>query len=410
MSNKCESGIVVRKPSFFLYTLPAYVIRAAARLLWRLRIDNSAIKNLKPPIFAIAPHTSTLDAVTVVCALLPKTYNLVAARDLFTWKRLKPFIGRFGAIPMNQCAADLACIKTMKNATDEGRNVLIFPEGRTSLDGKQMYSISPSIGKLVKLMDCTVVLVKSKGCYLTKPRYIKGFRRGRIEMKASVLFTKEEVAALPPKEIYERIRENFKFNDNIWQQENGVKFKAKELASNLGYILYKCPRCGAEYENEAHGDLLVCKACKNTVKYTQDGHLTPQGDAVSIDRIDLWVDYERDSVAEEISREGFFLSHPVRAYIRDEVKHVYNKVGEGELFITVSEIGYNGTRDGAFCELKLPLDGVRTIVTKNEEGVDLFIEGNTYRFLFSEHKYSMKYGLIVEKLFEKNSLLKNKNI
>ena len=405
MKDRKAKEVKIRKPSFFIYTIPAYIVKLIARIYWRMKTDNREIRGLKGPILALAPHASTLDIVPAVCTLLPKRFNVVAAKDLFTWKQLSPFMKRFGVIPMNQCAMDLASVKMMKAASDSGRNILLFPEGRTSMDGRQMAYLNPSIGKLAKFLGCAIVLVKSEGVYVTKPRYIKGFRRGRINSKASLLMSAEEVAKATPKAIFEKVKESLVFNDNVWQQENGVKFKAKELASNLNYVLYKCPRCGAEYRMEAKGDELRCLECGNTVKYTPDGHLVAVGDGVSIDRIDLWMDYERESVAEELKAADFRLEKPVTMYCRDDEKHEYIHEGEGYLYIDKNSIGYVGTKQGAEWRADLPIIAVPTIVTKNSEGIDLIIDNRTYRFLFTEHKYSAKYALIVESLFaERNGI------
>ena len=394
---------VIKKPNPFAYTLPAYLVKAFSRVYWGLKTDNKEIKHLKSPILAIAPHMSTLDVVATVCTLLPTRYNVVTAKDLFTWKQLKPFIRAFGAIPINQCAMDLSSIKMIKGAIDNGNNVLLYPEGRTSLDGKNQYYLNPSIGKLIKFLNCNVVVVNANGCYATKPRYIKGFRRGKIESKASVLITKEELATLSPKAIYERVKDSLVTNDNIWQQNSGIKFKAKELASNLNYVLYKCPRCGTEYEMSASGDILKCNHCNNEVRLTADGHLVPIGDSISIDRIDLWMDYEKESILEELKAEDFAITKPVTAFIRNDEKHEYIEIGEGELFINKEFIGYNGTENGAFTEKKLPLKNMPTIITKNKEGIDLIFDNVTYRFMFTEKKYSTKYGLVVEMLFSINN-------
>ncbi len=402
VEEKKIAGIKIRKPSFFLYWLPTLIMRIFAYFHWRLRIDNEEIRKLKSPIVAIGPHTSTLDALSVLCGLFPKRFNIVASKDLFTWKQLKPFIERFGAIPFNQLAGDLGGIKRIKAAIEQNRNVLLFPEGRSSLDGKQLYYQSPSTAKLLKFLGATVVLVKSNGCYLTKPRFIKGFRKGRIEVKATVLFTKEEVLTMSVKDLQERIEKNMAFNDNVWQQENGVRFKAKELASNLNYVLYKCPRCGAEYEMRAAGDTLTCDACGNVVKYTAAGHLVAEGDNVSIDRLDKWVDFERDSVFEELKNPDFKLSKEVVAYVRDDATREYVEVGEGELWIDKKEIGYNGVLSGAFSEKKASLSNIITIITKNDEGIDFTFDGTPYRFMFKEKKYSMKYCLTVEAIYAIN--------
>ena len=403
MQNKEEK---VRKPSFFWYGIGARIMRLFSYFYWHLRVDNKEIRKVKSPILAIAPHSSTLDIVPTAATLLPKRYNVVMGKDLFTWKQLRPFIKAFGAIPKDQGAIDIACMRTLKAAAEQGRNILLYPEGKTSLDGKQFFYLGPSIGKFIKFLDCNVVVVQTNGAYLTKPRFIKGFRRGRIETKASLLFTREEVKATPVKEIVEKVRKALEFNDNIWQRDNHVRFKSKDPANNLNYILYKCPKCGAEYESTAENGLVTCSACGNSVRYTEYGELLPQGDSVTFDRLDLWVDYERDSVAEEIKKDDFSLTKEVALYLRNDEKNEYEEKGKGSLTVDKDKITFVGTEEGKEKTLEYSLTEVATIVTKNSEGIDLIIGGKPYRFLFDEHKWSYKYELIVEQLFAlKHNLL-----
>lgn len=391
----------VRKPSFFLYVVAIFLARWFVMLYWRIKIDKKEIRGLKGPVLALSTHASTIDIVPVLCTLWPKRYNVIAAKDLFTWKELKPFITAFGAVPATQEGMDIGMLRTLLNGVKAGRSFLLFPEGKTSLDGKQLYYMKPGIASLVRKLDCPVVMVKTLGAYATKPRYVKGFRRGRMDVKASVLFAAGEGKTMTEGEVLQRIQKAFEYNDNVWQRENHVKFKAKELASNLNYVLYKCPKCGAEYENEAEKDVLHCKRCGNTARLTPYGELVAVDDSVVYDRIDLWVDFERECIRKEIGEEGFRMEHPVVAQARDEENHNYVDVGEGILYMTTEAIGYSGTRDGEEWNAELPLRDMHQLVTKNQEGVDLFIDKKTYRFLFTERKYSAKYGFVVEELFAK---------
>lgn len=405
---KCYNSLKVKKPSFFVYWIPAAIIRFIVKILWRHKVDRSGLKKVKSPILAIANHCSTMDIVFSVQALLPKRFNVVTSKDVFTWKVLKPFIRKFGAIPKNQCAIDITCIKQIKKALENNNNVLIYPEGKTSLDGKELYYIAPSIAKFIKMMDVTVALVKTEGAYVTKPRWFHGFRRGRVETKTSVLLTQEEVRTLTLDEIYKRVTDALRFNDNIWQRENKVKFKHKHLAKDLDYILYKCPKCNAEYEMSTDDKYLTCNACGNKVEYTCYGELKPIGESVTFDRIDLWFDFCRQSVLEEIKKDDFFISKEADLWLEDKTKREYFKHGTGQLFMDKENIGYKGTKDGEYFELIQPLKLLPTLITKNEEGIDLIENDNTYRVLFTEHKWSSKYGLIAEMMFAYNNGLLDK--
>lgn len=402
---KSFNDIKVKKPSFFLYWIPLIIVRFVVYLKWHHRVDRKELRHVKGPILAIANHCSTMDIVFSLHALLPRRYNVVTSKELFTWKPLKPFIKKFGAIPKNQCSIDITSLKLMKKALESNNNVLIYPEGRTSVDGKQLSYLAPSIAKFIKMMDTTVAFVRTDGAYLTKPRWFKGFRWGKVHTKTYVLLTVEEVRSLPNKVIYEKVKNALIFNDNIWQRENNVRFKSKNIAKHMEYILYKCPKCGVEYEMSTEGNRLRCNACGNEVEYTEYGELKAIGDSKTIDRIDLWYDYCRQSALEEIKKEDFYISKKTEFWLESAETKIFEKKGEGEFYMDKKHIGYNGTMDGKPFEFKQLLQLLPTLITKNEEGIDLVENDRIYRFLFVEKKWSAKYGLLCEQLFAYNNNL-----
>lgn len=400
MAKKEQKEDRVARPSFWLYWVPALLTRPVFKLMWRHKIiRDKEIRKLKGPIVAVGNHASTIDVVMSIHALMPGRYNIVTGKDLFTWKQLKPFIKAFGCIPKSQCALDLAAMRTMKNAVDNGNNLLLYPEGKTSLDGTELKYLPATIGKFLKFLDSNVVLVHTDGAYLTRPRFCKGFKKGKCVTRTSVLFRREELKSLKPAEIYAKLRDGLKFNDNLWQRNNHIRFRSDAPAQNLNYILYKCPACGAEYEMTSDGRRLVCGACGNTVEYTEYGELIPTAGSKAFDRIDLWYDYERVSAREELKKDDFYIEKEVFVDVENLEKAVFERRGEGRLHLTRDEIGFVGTIDGKETELTQSLAGMNNIVTKTAEGVDLTFDDIIYRFLFAEKKWSSKFGLLVEENF-----------
>lgn len=399
---KENKEIKVKKPSFFLYTFPVVVISWYFRLKWHIKIDKKEYKKVKGPMVCLANHGSTIDAVVSQIALFPRRFNIVTGRDLFTWKALKPFIKRYGAIPKNQCSIDLNAMRLMKGAIENGNNVLIYPEGRTSLEGKNLPQTT-GIAKFVKFLDANVVILHTDGSYLTHPRYFGGSRSGRIDVKLYPLFTQEEVRTKSPKEIYEKIAEALEFNDHVYQKENKIRYKSKEPAKNLDYILYRCPSCGAEYENHVEdGRYLCCGFCGNKVEYTEYGDLVPVGESKAFDRVDLWYDDQKARCAEEIEKDDFRFEKEVTLSVASPEEGKFVEKGEGMLTIADGKIAYRGTKDGETVEMTQDLKNMNTIVTKNSEGVDLTFDETIYRFLFKEHKWSVKCCLYVESYFAKH--------
>lgn len=396
--DKNINEIKIRKPNAFLYYLIAFSVKILAKLLFRVKYDKSAIKGLKGPFVVLGNHSSVTDIAFTVGALLPHRLNILTSKDLFTWKLFKPFITRLGCIPKSQFVIDIMSLKMMKAAVEQGRVVALYPEGKTSLDGKQLHYLSPSIGKLIKYLGVPVVLSHSLGAYLTKPRYFKGFRYGKVFMKESLLITAEEIKTISVAEIHKRVTEALKFNDNIYQKENKIRFRSRKPAAGMEYILYRCPKCNLDYIMRSTDRRLICDYCGNSVEYTEYGELIPDAQSKAFDRIDLWYDWQRKCVDEEIRKPDFYICKDVEVLVEENRK--YRPAGEGELYIDKEVIGFRGTVDGKPFNPSIPLKTLHTITTKNEEGIDMVLpDEGTFRFLFKDRKGSTKYGLIVEQSF-----------
>ena len=399
--DKNFNDIKIKRPSILWYWFPALFFRVFNRFYFGQRIKKDwKFKGLKGPVLAIANHSTQLDVLLDLPALLPKRYNMVTGKDVYMWKSLRPFVKAFGCIPKSQGAVDVMGMKLIKAAVEKGRNIIIYPEGKTSLDGKNLANMGVGVAKFIKFLDCNVVSLKTMGAFLTRPRFSKHERRGRLETSVDVLYTAEELKKASPKDVYAKVCDALSFNDNIWQRENKVRFKSKAPAENLNYILYKCPKCGAEYEMTSDGNTLRCGSCANAVTYTQYGQLITHGDSVAFDRIDLWTDFEREELRKEISQGNFYLSKPVEYFVQDMEKMEMVLRGTGELYIDDTHIGYKGTCDGQEYEEKTELKNLSTIITKTKEGVDLMFDDVIHRYMFAEKKWSTKYCFAVEQHYD----------
>lgn len=401
--DKNMNEIKIRKPNAFLYYTIGYAVKMLSKLLFRLKIDNKGVKKLKGPFLVIGNHSSVADIAFNVSAMLPKRMNVVTGKDLFSWKLFKPFIERVGCIPKDQFGLDIMSLKLMKAAVEQGRNVALYPEGKTSLDGKALHFIPPSIGKFVKFLNVDVVLSYTLGSYLTKPRYFKGFRYGKVKVIQKLLITKEELQEMTNDQVYKKLVDALQFNDNIYQQENKIRFKSKRPALGMNYILYKCPKCSVEYKMKSTDRHLICEHCGNTVEYTEYGEFIPSERSKAFSRIDLWYDFQKEAIKEEIKKDDFYIDNEVDFYLN--IDREYKLVGKGQLYIDKEKIGFNGTKDGQPYEISTPLKVLHTITTKNKEGIDLVFPDGIHRFMFKNKKGSTKYGLIVEQMYRLNHSL-----
>lgn len=407
MDNRDEKiKVSVRRPSGILYWLLVPFAKLLAILIFNIKVNKDrAVKKIKTPFIAIGTHSCAMDVAFMMTSLMPTRLNIVCGRDVFSWKWVKPIFEMAGLIPISQFSMDISSIRLMKKAIDKGCSLAVFPEGKISIDGRQLHYLSPSLGKLLKLLNVPVVMVHNNGGYSSRPRWYKKFKRGTVNQDVKLLFTVEELKTLELKEINERLKTAFKFNEHLYQKENKLRFKSKYPAKGLHYLLYKCPKCGKEYEMESKGSNLICKACGNNAEYTEYGEIRPANDeAVVYSRIDLWYDYEKEAVRKELEAADFKIEKSVDWYFQNPITHIYEKKGEGVLYIDKLDICFIGTDlAGKEIIIKRPLKTLFTIVQKLEEGVDLTVDNIVHRFYFKEKKYSAKYNLIVEESFRKIS-------
>jgi 1-acyl-sn-glycerol-3-phosphate acyltransferase len=396
--------IVAKRPNWFAYRIVIPLGSIVARILFKFKSvktpEAKAFLKSKKPFLVVSPHMSKLDVGFVLLGLKPARINVVTGRDLFSWGVLKPFREMFSAIPMSQFALDLASIRILNQAVKDGLSIYLCPEGKITLDGTQMHYLPPATAKLVKMIGLPVLLAVNNGAYSALPKW-GGIKHGKVTQQVSVMITEEEIKTLKPTEIYERLKAGFVTDQNEYQIQNQVVFKNKKPAKGLHHVLFKCPKCGEEYENYSTETELICASCGNAVKYLKTGELVAKGDSISPGTISKWYAFERASIKAELLADPEFVeSHPVIWEINKTGEYV--ETGEGELIITRDALTFKG-KDyyGVNAEIVVPIAKTHTIVEKMKEGIDITLEGDVVnRFYFRDQKFAVRYLLIVEEAFK----------
>lgn len=82
-----------------------------------------------------ANHLSACDPV-FLASRLPRRHRIaiIAKKELFDIKLLKPLIVALGAFPVDRGQADIAAIRTSMQVLKEGKALMIFPQGTRSKD------------------------------------------------------------------------------------------------------------------------------------------------------------------------------------------------------------------------------------------------------------------------------------
>jgi long-chain acyl-CoA synthetase len=174
------------------------------------------LEKLDGPVFFVANHLSYLDHPSVMSALPPKIrYSCATAawEEFFfgdyhgfnrIWRRFCYDYGAllFNLFPLPQSQGFGGSLKYMGRLADAGVNILIFPEGGHSRDGK-MKPFQLGLGVMVKELGIPVVPIKISGTGQVLPPGARFPKRGRVTVTFGkpLRFRYEE-----PAEIVEKTR------------------------------------------------------------------------------------------------------------------------------------------------------------------------------------------------------------
>ena len=391
-----KKGAIVPKPNVFLYYTVCFFAGLYFRWVLGLRVDNSAIKGIKPPFFVIAGHTSWLDFYTVTIALFPGRMNYIAAYNLFRDPVLKFLLGLMGVISKNQFTRDNQAILKMKYAISAGRIVAIFPHGCLSNEGRPGGFAAPSIAKLITTFKIPVVAVKINGGYLTRPRWTKRTRRGRIEATVTRLFTSEELGTLSTDVVYRRLIGAIDFDDYRWQRNHNVTFRGSHLAEGAELVLYKCPKCNAEFGLRSKGNRLFCLGCGNEAVMNNKLFFEPgRSDSSVFDGFDNWYDFQQESLLAEIHATDFRLTAATSLQWNEPGKYGYQHMGHGTLSLTRESLIYEGNVFEKTETLFFDMKDVLMVPFAAGEYFEIANGSDLRRFVLDDVRMMMKWVLAI---------------
>ena len=343
------------KRPWFLLRLLIRVLAIGALVSTRFsysisREDRKLLK--RTPCLVLMNHSCFLDLKIASKILFPRPYSIVSTSDGMVGKGW--LMRRIGCIPTQKFVSDIGLIRDMKYALDKRKqSVLMYPEAGYSLDGRTTV-LPPKFGGLLKLLQCPVMMIETKGAFARDPLY-NGLQLRRVKVSATVrcLATKAETEQLTAEELDARVAEAFSFDAFAWQAENGVKITESFRADGLERVLYRCDACGAEGQMEGKGEILTCHACGRTHRMDELGRLAATNGETRFAHIPDWYDWQRACVRRELEEGTYRLDTAVKIAMLVDEKALYT-VGEGRLVHDENGFVLTGC-GGALCYEQKPL-------------------------------------------------------
>ncbi|MEM9372515.1 MAG: lysophospholipid acyltransferase family protein [Planctomycetota bacterium] len=138
-------------------------------ILFGFRRRGSRRLPARGPVLVVANHQSYLDPPLIGCAMPQRQFDFLARAGLFDVGWLRPLITALHSVPIKESGSDPASIKEILRRLEEGRVVLVFPEGSRTLDG-DMGAFKRGVALLLKRARCPVLPVGIAGAYDAWPR------------------------------------------------------------------------------------------------------------------------------------------------------------------------------------------------------------------------------------------------
>ncbi|MCQ2771931.1 MAG: 1-acyl-sn-glycerol-3-phosphate acyltransferase [Bacilli bacterium] len=399
--------VKIPNPVFYwAYNVLAHIVGSAYNP--KIKVIDSP-KYCDGPCFVIWNHLSRRDYLFLNLATYPRRFNMLAGYNEFFRSHLAFLFKLVNVIPKKNFSNDMVSIAGMHRIIKAGGLIAFSPEGSSSYYGGHQ-PIVPGTGKFLKHYGVPVYCMDLRGAYLTSHKVDITDRKGRVDATLYQLFSKEDLKNMSADEIQLKIDETFNHNDYVWNKTARVKFKTKgKAASHYDDILYKCPKCGEEFQIEAVGDTVKCKCCGNgmTIDDYYDLHPLTEDSLIPETPTD-WVDWERCEIIKEIREnpDYSFTRHckigylPPHELVKD--KKVTSVIcGEGDITIDHQGLHFKGTKLGEPYEFTMGYKELYTINIENDFNAgEVYVNGELLDFykLPEDPSWMNKAILIVQEM------------
>lgn len=268
----------------WLYCTLAWLAAPILAMLFRFRREKYRFNG---PTLVICNHVTNYDPLLLATAF-PKTFlHFVCSEHLFRLGWVSAVIKYVtDPIPRRKgtSGADtaMACLRKLRG----GSNVCLFAEGECSWDGVTA-PIVPSTGRLAKMGNATLLTCRLEGGYLTAPRWGKGLRPGKMELKVVGAYSPEELKTMDGEAIEALIQRDI--HTSAWEEQRlaPVAHRSFRRAENLQTVLYLCPKCRKSGTMTGKGKYLSC-SCGSRWEFTPFGRFVPVEPFENIAQWDVW--------------------------------------------------------------------------------------------------------------------------
>lgn len=254
---------------------------AISPLIGLVRLRGSGHQNIprRGPMLLLPNHHTMIDPFMVGWLPLRPSRFMASAQPLN-----KPVLGGWlralGAFPKQKFVKDRAAMEELQRLYDAGHQIMIFPEGSRSWNGRTR-AIGDGIGRLVKRIDAQVVIARLVTAHYLWPRWARypRFVPTHIEYDGPLSWPRDATASEITEDIRRRLTCAQRIPDGAWTL-------GWRMAHGLPAYLWACPSCFAELGlriPERRGNRVGCTRCGARWRVRVDTQLEALGDHESFD-------------------------------------------------------------------------------------------------------------------------------
>ncbi len=264
-------------------------------------VDNVGIKDLKTPYIVVGNHVNFWDPF-FIAIFLPHDVQFIASDSVFRTKLFYILMKLFGSIPTSKFMTDTKTVAQIIRIIKRGGVIGVFPEGRRTWDGRSLRHVH-TVSRLVHKLKLPVVGVVIKGGYLSKPRWGRGLRKGKVYMEYKMVFTPEELKGIDAPACKQLMEERLEHDEEEWNRKNRIAYIGKRPAEYIERAIFVCPKCNSIASFYSHGDTAECQECGYSFRYDEYGDLHPVHGPLVYSSISDWNEWQIKYFVDFLSKD-----------------------------------------------------------------------------------------------------------
>lgn len=289
----------------FIYRLLKPIAKPVFYKKFKVTEGNYCLPPYPEPFILVGYHSAAFDPIIVNAFSKRLIRFLYADANDELWLR-SLILKALDMIPFEKNASDFKSIRALKKRLEKGQAVGFFPEGGASWDGSTEPLIR-STAKLIKLFQVPVYGVRFNGAYLSKPRWAKSVRRGKVIMNFYELMDRGVIQDSDTQTIFEILQKELEYDESDWQRQAQIAFHGQDRAEYIEKLLYCCPVCFDYNTFISHGESFICSHCGTDFIYDQYGFI--QSDKMTVignESIQLsdWNRWQKGQLTTAIKKES----------------------------------------------------------------------------------------------------------